>query len=256
MLQMKRHAPLRHFTHALKIDFDVRKGVGGEGGYWGRSIAGEVNPNEYWKRRWKRRWVVFKRGVQNEVLHTRKLRLYRSDREDTSPLSSMSFLAKDPAAQDARNRTLPVHEPIDFRTLALSGGQSIFTEITVYKYRRLRSRSVHNFGICVWRNAAQWRLPKTKTYFDTGKIGFCHCAAVLQTQVPKLYTDLDLSLLYILILGTYSKFARKNNFLALGVYFPQPCSSAGRRFAASRSRLQNYQRIVSFPQQKFRWNTL
>ena len=63
-------------------------------------------------------------------------------------------------------------------------------------------------------------------------------------------TDLDLSLLYILILGTYSKFARKNNFLALGVCFPQPSSSAGCRFAASRSGLQNYQRIVSFLQQK------
>jgi len=74
-----------------------------------------------------------------------------------------------------------------------------------------------------------------------------HCASVLQTQVPKLCTDLDLSLLYILIFGTCSKFTRKNNFLALGVCFPQPCSSAGRRFAASRSRLQNYQRIVSFP---------
>jgi len=34
----------------------------------------------------------------------------------------------------------------------------------------------------------------------------------------ELCTDLDLSLLYILILGTYSKFARKINFLALGVY--------------------------------------
>jgi len=78
-----------------------------------------------------------------------------------------------------------------------------------------------------------------------------HCASVLQTQVPKLRTDLDISLLYILTLGTYSKFARKINFLALGVCFPQPCSSAGRRFAASRSRLQNYQRIVSFPPQKF-----
>jgi len=76
------------------------------------------------------------------------------------------------------------------------------------------------------------------------------CAAVLQTQVPKLCTALDLSLLYILILGTYSKFARKNNFLALGVCFPQPCSSAGRRFAATRSRVQKYRRIVSFPQQK------
>jgi len=46
-----------------------------------------------------------------------------------------------------------------------------------------------------------------------------HCAAVLQTQVPKLCTDLDLGLLYILILGTCSKFARKNNFQALGVCF-------------------------------------
>jgi len=29
------------------------------------------------------------------------------------------------------------------------------------------------------------------------KMGVCHCAAVLQTQVPKLCTDLDLGLLYI-----------------------------------------------------------
>jgi len=79
-----------------------------------------------------------------------------------------------------------------------------------------------------------------------------HCAVVLQTQVPKLCTDLDLSLLYILILGTYSKFARKHNFPVLGVCFPHPCSSAGRMFAVSRSRLQYYRRIVSFPQQKIR----
>ena len=43
-----------------------------------------------------------------------------------------------------------------------------------------------------------------KTCFDVGKIGFCNYAAILQTQVPKLCTALDLSLLYILILGTYS----------------------------------------------------
>ena len=76
--------------------------------------------------------------------------------------------------------------------------------------------------------------------------GSCHSAAVLQTQVPKLSTDLDFGLLYILILGTHSRFARKNNFLALGVCFPQPCSSAGRKFAASRSCLQNYWRIFGF----------
>ena len=57
-----------------------------------------------------------------------------------------------------------------------------------------------------------------KTCFDAGKIGFCHCALVVQAQVPKLCTNLDLSLLYILILGTCSKFARKINFAALGVY--------------------------------------
>ena len=46
--------------------------------------------------------------------------------------------------------------------------------------------------------------------------------------------------------------SRSKNLLALGVSFPQPCSSNGCRFAASRSRVQNYRRIVSFPQQKFR----
>jgi len=69
--------------------------------------------------------------------------------------------------------------------------------------------------------AKSWK----KTCFDVGKLGFCHCASVLQTQVPKLCTTLDLGLLYILIFGTYSKFARKNNFLALGVCFPHLCSS-------------------------------
>jgi len=114
----------------------------------------------------------------------------------------------------------------------------------------MRSRSVHNFGTYVWRTAAQWQnpiFPASKHFFFSRSH---HCVAVLQTQVPKLCTDLDLSLLYILIWGTYSKFARKNNFPALGVCFPQPCSSAGRMFAVSRSRLQYYRRIVSFPQKK------
>jgi len=39
--------------------------------------------------------------------------------------------------------------------------------------------------------------------------------------------------------------------LVLVSSYPQPCSRAGRRFAASRSCLQNYQRIISFPQQNF-----
>ena len=48
----------------------------------------------------------------------------------------------------------------------------------------------------------------------------CGSPNVLQTQVPKLCTDLDLGLLYIWIIGTYSRFARKNIFLVLGVCFP------------------------------------
>jgi len=63
-------------------------------------------------------------------------------------------------------------------------------------------------------------------------------------QVPKLLTDLDQILLNILILKTYTKFIRKNK---MSVCLPQPCSSTGRRFAASKSRLQYCRRIVSFP---------
>jgi len=80
--------------------------------------------------------------------------------------------------------------------------------------------SVHNLGTCTWRTHARWQNPQKKTCFDAVKIGFSRSTPVLQAQVPKLCTDLDLSLLYILILGTYSKFARKIIFLALGVYCP------------------------------------
>jgi len=59
-----------------------------------------------------------------------------------------------------------------------------------------------------------------RTCFNAGKIGFCHCTSGLKAQVPKQCTDLDLSLLYILILGTLSKFERKIDFLALSVYCP------------------------------------
>ena len=44
----------------------------------------------------------------------------------------------------------------------------------------------------------------------------------------------------------------ENKILALGVCFPQSCSSDGRRFAASRSLLNHYRTIVSFPQERIR----
>jgi len=136
--------------------------------------------------------------------------------------------------------------------------ESIFTlrrlpskmEITEWQKLGPRSRSVHFLGTCekTLRNA------KFRFFFRAKHFPFAsrHCTAVLVSQVPKKCTELDLGLLYILTSGLYSKFARKNNFLALGVCFPQPCSSAGRRFAASRSRLQYYRQIVLFPQQKCR----
>ena len=54
-----------------------------------------------------------------------------------------------------------------------------------------------------------------------------------------------------LMLRTNTKYMCKNKKLAFGVCFPQPCSSAGRRFAASRSRLNHYQTIGSFIQGQF-----
>jgi len=71
-------------------------------------------------------------------------------------------------------------------------------------------------------------------------------------QVPNSCIDLDLTLLYISILKTHAKFVRKNKILALGVCFPQSCSSAGCRFAASRSRLKHYRPVHSFPQRPIR----
>ena len=58
-----------------------------------------------------------------------------------------------------------------------------------------------------------------------------------------LFITLYCSLLYIFIFEIYSKFAWKNNFLALGVCFLHLCWSAGCRFAVSRSHVQNYRRI-------------
>jgi len=73
-----------------------------------------------------------------------------------------------------------------------------------------------------------------KTCLATKFVGFCQCAGVFCLQVPTLCTDLDATLLYILILGTHGKFARQNIMLALGVCLLQPYSSAGCRFAASK----------------------
>jgi hypothetical protein len=116
--------------------------------------------------------------------------------------------------------------------------------------------SLCTFGVCA---LFEFLLKEYRCAMETsgkkrvspaGRIGIWHCADFF-SQIPKKYTDLDFSLLYILISWTHSKFARTNHLLAPGVCFPQPCSSAGRRFAASRSRLQYHHRIISFLQQKY-----
>jgi len=56
-------------------------------------------------------------------------------------------------------------------------------------------------------------------------VGSRHCTAAFFLEVPKSCTDIDTSLLYILILETYSKLIRKNKMLTLGVCFPQPSPS-------------------------------
>jgi len=79
----------------------------------------------------------------------------------------------------------------------------------------------HSYRFFLW--------PGAKHFF----FGSRHCVAVFFSQVHEKCTDLDLSLLYILKTGTYSKystFARENQFLAHCICFPQPCSSAGHRF--------------------------
>jgi len=96
-------------------------------------------------------------------------------------------------------------------------------------------------GLTLEEPKRKGKFREKKTCFDTGKIGFFHGASVLQVQVPKLCTDLDPSLFYILMLGTHNKFARKINFLALGVYCPAGQSA----FRRSRPQLKLGEEIES-----------
>ena len=124
---------------------------------------------------------------------------------------------------------------------------------------------MHNFGACEKGTAVQCQIP----ILPAGETRFCMEVAIVQRssfrKYPKsaqpyvsvssiFYTIGTYSkfanllgkicfranlrichMFLLLILGTFSKFARKNNFLAPSVCFPQPCSSAGRRFAASKT---------------------
>jgi len=77
-------------------------------------------------------------------------------------------------------------------------------------------------SVCAWlgdlkkNTAAPWPI-LTNLVQTRLKIGSQHCTAAFCLQVPKWYTDLDLTILYILISGTYGKFVQKNKMLVLGV---------------------------------------
>jgi len=86
---------------------------------------------------------------------------------------------------------------------------------------------------------------------SSNSVGICQCTVAICLQVPRLCTDLDLTLFYILIPWTYGKFARQNKRPALNVCFPQTCSSASRMFATLRSRLHYYWQIISFANNEF-----
>ena len=70
-------------------------------------------------------------------------------------------------------------------------------------------------------------------------------AVAISVQMRRLCTDLDPNLLYI-----WQNWTEILN-AALNVCFWQPCSSAGRMFFTSRSRLDSCWQIVSFPQNAF-----
>jgi len=144
----------------------------------------------------------------------------------------------------------------------------------IYFYERIchmfwisKCRGDWNLGLCtLWVLVKENHCAMSDSDFLCGRntsfFGSHHCAVVLFSKVPKHCTYINLSLLCILILlihvessinhlRKYIKFSRKNNFLALGVCFPQPCSSAGSMFAASESRLHITDELFRFHNDEF-----
>ena len=111
---------------------------------------------------------------------------------------------------------------------------------------------MHDFCTCQKKRYRAQATSDQKTCLATIFVGSRQCAAEFFLQVPKFCIDLDLTLPYILIIKTYGRFARENKLLALGGCVSQTCSSAGRMFAASRSCLDYYRRIIPFPQHPLR----
>jgi len=94
------------------------------------------------------------------------------------------------------------------------------------------SRIVHNFGTCKKHAAARpgggnfWQILRPKTCFNwksplRSRILFSSPKIVHR---PRSNSSLNIDI------GIHCKFILKKRILALGICFPQPCSSAGRTF--------------------------
>ena len=132
--------------------------------------------------------------------------------------------------------------------IKLSSRANMLFVLDITMQKSLRCRSVHFLGTCEKKTAAQCQIP----IFSRAKNIFfgCHCAAVFFSQVPKKCTDLDFSLLYILIFEKCSKFAWHNSFVALVFAF---CSPA-RALAAGLPRQDSYRtndELFRFHNKKF-----
>jgi len=55
----------------------------------------------------------------------------------------------------------------------------------ISKFRRDQDLGLCTTSVLAFAEPQRYGKIRKKTCFDVGKIGFCHCAAVLQTQVPK-----------------------------------------------------------------------
>jgi len=84
---------------------------------------------------------------------------------------------------------------------------------------------------------------------------------ILFTSTKVMHRPRSVFTLHIGIKNTYkicmpNSFFKKNKLLPLDVCFLQPFSRAGRRLAASRSRLNDYEQLRWFPQRRIQSNTL
>ena len=104
-----------------------------------------------------------------------------------------------------------------------------FSERICYMFWISKCEEDWDLGRCTFWVLAKRKPPRNGDFrkkrvspAEKIRVGNWHCAAGFFSQVPIKCIDLDLSLLYILILGTYSKFLCKKNCQALSVCFPQP----------------------------------